>query len=89
VIYLLASCRVATGLVFTISSLSKARNIAQFQQAIFDFHLFSRRLSNLAALLFLYEEFASGRDLFFFTQTSKLDFIQLKLRQPAYPLSNT
>jgi hypothetical protein len=57
-IYLLAFCRVATGLVFAISSLSKARNIAQFQQAIFDFHLFSRRLSNLAALLFLCGEFA-------------------------------
>lgn len=52
-IYVMAFCRVAIGLVFAISSLSKARHIAQFQQAVFGFHLLSRRLSNLAALLFL------------------------------------
>ncbi len=57
-IYLLAFCRVAIGLVFVLSSFSKVRNIAQFQQAVFDFHLFSRRLSTLAALLFLGGEFA-------------------------------
>jgi hypothetical protein len=51
--YMLAFCRVAIGLVFAISSFSKARDIAQFQQAVFGFHLLSRRLSNLAALLFL------------------------------------
>lgn len=57
-IYLLAFCRVAIGLVFAISSLSKARTIAQFSQAIFDFHLLSRRLSSLAASLFLCGELA-------------------------------
>lgn len=57
-IYLLAFCRVATGLVFAISSVSKVRTLAQFQQAIFNFHFFSRWLSNLAALLFLGGELA-------------------------------
>lgn len=56
--YLLVFCRVAIGLVFAMSSFSKARDIAQFQQAVFGFHLLSRRLSNLAALLFLGGEFA-------------------------------
>lgn len=57
-IYLLAFCRVAVGMVFAISSFSKARDIARFQQAVFGFRLLSRRLSNLAALLFLCGEFA-------------------------------
>ena len=52
-IYLLAFCRVTTGLVFAISSFSKARDLAQFQQALLDFQLLSRRLSKLAALFFL------------------------------------
>lgn len=56
-IYLLAFCRVAIGLVFAISGFSKARHLAQFQQAIYGFHLLSRRLSNLAAPLFLCGEF--------------------------------
>jgi len=57
-IYMLAFCRVTIGLVFAISSISKARNVAQFQQAIVDFRLLSRQLSNLAAFLFLCGEFA-------------------------------
>src|SRR5260370_37238522 len=57
-IYILAFCRVAIGMVFAISSFSKARDIAQFQQAIVGFHLLSQRLSNLAALLFLGGEIA-------------------------------
>src|SRR5215831_15640120 len=57
-IYLLAFCRVAIGLVFALSCFSKARDIGQFQQAIYGFHLLSRRMSNLAALLFLCGEIA-------------------------------
>src|SRR5690348_3348391 len=52
-IYLLAFCRVVIGLVFAISSLGKARDLAQFQEAIAGFRLLSRRMSNLAAFLFL------------------------------------
>ena len=57
-IYMQAFCRVAIGLIFAISSISKVRDIVQFQQAIWGFHLLSRPLSNLAALLFLCGEFA-------------------------------
>jgi len=57
-IYMLAFCRVAIGLVFAISSCSKARDIGTFQQAVSGFHLLSRRVGNLAALLFLGGEFA-------------------------------
>lgn len=57
-IYVLAFCRVAIGLIFTISSVNKARDIAQFQQAVFGFQLLSRKLSHIAALLFLCGEFA-------------------------------
>lgn len=52
-IYLLAFCRVAVGLVFILSSLGKARNLAQFQQAILGFRLLPRQVSNFAAFLFL------------------------------------
>jgi hypothetical protein len=52
-IYLLAFCRVTTGLVFAISSFGKAHDVGKFQQAIYGFHLLSRRLSNLAVLFFL------------------------------------
>jgi hypothetical protein len=57
-IYILAFCRVAIGLVFAISSFGKARDIARFQQAIGGFQLLSQRLSNLAALLLLGGEIA-------------------------------
>lgn len=57
-IYLLAFCRVTIGLIFAISSITKARDIAQFQQAIVGFRLLSRRLSNSAAILFLCGECA-------------------------------
>ena len=56
--YILAFCRVAIGLVFTISSLSKARDIGRFQQAISGFHLLSRSFSQFAAFLFLCGEIA-------------------------------
>lgn len=52
-IYLLVFCRVATGLVFALSSFSKARDFAQFQQALVGFQVLSRSLSKFAALLFL------------------------------------
>lgn len=51
--YLLAFCRVAIGLVFAISSVSKARDVARFQRAVVGFQLLSRQLSNFAAFLFL------------------------------------
>ncbi|HLZ61593.1 MAG TPA: MauE/DoxX family redox-associated membrane protein [Ktedonosporobacter sp.] len=56
--YLLAFCRVAIGLVFALSSFSKARELAKFQQAVEGFRLLSRQLSHLAALFFLCGEFA-------------------------------
>ena len=56
--YILAFCRVAVGLVFAISSLSKARDIGRFQQAVYGFHLLSRSFSQLAAFLFLCGEIA-------------------------------
>ncbi len=52
-IYLLVFCRMTIGLVFALSSFGKARDFAQFQQAIVRFQPLSRRLSKLAALLFL------------------------------------
>lgn len=57
-IYVLAFCRVAIGLIFAISSVGKIRDIARFQQAIQGFRLLPRSLSNLAALLFLGGEIA-------------------------------
>lgn len=57
-IYLLAFCRVAIGLVFAISSIGKIRDIARFQQTIWEFRVLSRGVSNLAALLFLGGEMA-------------------------------
>lgn len=57
-IYMLGFCRVAIGLVFAISSITKARNMTQFQQAIVDFQLLPRKLSKLAAFLFLGGEIA-------------------------------
>ena len=57
-IYLLAFCRVAIGLVFAVSSLGKVRNLAQFQRAIVGFHLLPRRLSHLAVLCLLCGEIA-------------------------------
>ena len=57
-LYMLTFCRVVVGLVFAISSISKARDIAQFKQAVSKFDLLPKRLSGLAALLFLCGEFA-------------------------------
>lgn len=56
-LYILAFCRVVTGLVFAFSSLSKARDLSRFRQAILNFALLPERLSGLAALLFLAGEF--------------------------------
>ena len=52
-LYLLAFCRIALGLVFLVSSLSKARDMAQFRAAIRAFHLLPPALSEMAALLFI------------------------------------
>lgn len=51
--YILAFCRVVTGLVFAFSSLSKACDLARFREALLRFELLPRSLSGLAALLFL------------------------------------
>lgn len=52
-LYLLAFCRVALGLVFLASSLSKVRDAAQFRQTIRAFRLLPSALSGMAALLFI------------------------------------
>jgi hypothetical protein len=57
-LYLLAFCRVVIGLVFVVSSISKARNLAQFRQTISAFHLLPERFSGVTALLFIGGEFA-------------------------------
>lgn len=57
-LYLLAFCRVVVGLVFALSSVSKALNLAQFRQAISSFNLLPSWLSSIAAVLFLCSEFA-------------------------------
>src|SRR5579885_1842229 len=46
---LLAFCRVVIGLVFSLSSISKGRIIAQFQQTIRQFHILPSSLSQGAA----------------------------------------
>lgn len=56
--YILTFCRVVTGLVFGLSSISKARDLAQFKQAILGFRLLPPRWSSLAALLLLSGECA-------------------------------
>src|SRR5690348_17260694 len=52
-LYLLAFCRVALGLVFLVSSLSKVRDVAQFRQTIRAFRLLPPALSGAAVLLFI------------------------------------
>jgi uncharacterized membrane protein YphA (DoxX/SURF4 family) len=54
---MLAFCRAVIVLVFALSSVSKAVDIAQFKQTIHAFHLLPERFSRLAALLFLSGEF--------------------------------
>lgn len=56
-LYLLAFCRIVVGLVFAVSSISKARDIAQFRQTVRSFQLLPQRLNGGAALLFLGGEF--------------------------------
>jgi uncharacterized membrane protein YphA (DoxX/SURF4 family) len=55
---LLAFCRVAMGFVFVASSLSKVRDVAQFQQTIRQFHILPSSISREAAVFFLGGEFA-------------------------------
>ncbi len=57
-LYMLAFSRVAVGLVFAVSGISKARDIAQFRQTISSFNLLPRWLSGIGAVLFLCGEFA-------------------------------
>lgn len=57
-LYMLTFCRVVIGLTFGVSSVSKVLNIAQFKQAISNFHILPRWLSGVAAMLFLCSEFA-------------------------------
>lgn len=56
--YILAFCRIAIGLVFLLSGIGKARNLARFRQTINSFRLLPERFSSGAALLFLLSEFA-------------------------------
>lgn len=55
--YVLTFCRVVTGLVFLISGVSKVAHLPQFKQAIINFQILPRKLSGIAALLFLASEF--------------------------------
>lgn len=55
--YIVAFCRVVTGLVFAFSGLSKARDLSRFRKAILGFELLPHYMSGLAALLFLGGEF--------------------------------
>ncbi len=57
-LYMLAFCRVVIGLVFVVSSVSKVLHMAQFRQAISNFHILPRRLCGAAAILFICGEFA-------------------------------
>ncbi len=58
VLYVLAFCRVVIGLVFILSCISKARDMAQFIQTIHAFDVLPRSLNRVAAMLFLGGEFA-------------------------------
>lgn len=62
--YVLAFCRVVIGFAFLISSVSKARDIAQFQRAIRNFNILPDRLSGIAASLFLCTEFVAAALVF-------------------------
>lgn len=53
----LAFCRVVIGLVFAISSISKARNIAQFKQTIAGFNVLPRSWHSPLAFSFVCGEF--------------------------------
>ncbi len=57
VLYILTFCRVVIGLTFAVSSGSKVLNISKFRQAMLSFHLLPRRLSDIAAIVFLCCEF--------------------------------
>ena len=56
-LYVLTFFRVVIGLTFAVSSGSKTLHISQFRQTVLSFHLLPRRLSGIAALLFLCCEF--------------------------------
>src|SRR2546423_750268 len=51
--YLLAFCRIATGLIFLTSFLGKVRELEGFRQAVADFRLLPKDMSKGAAFLFL------------------------------------
>ncbi|WP_220210987.1 MauE/DoxX family redox-associated membrane protein [Reticulibacter mediterranei] len=53
VTFVSAFCRCATGFVFLLSFGSKVRDIAQFQRSVVAFRLLPRKLSHIAAILFL------------------------------------
>jgi hypothetical protein len=55
--YVLTFCRAATGLLFLISSVSKARNVSQFKRAVANFRLLPKKLNSIAALFLLVGEF--------------------------------
>lgn len=57
-LYLLNFCRIAIGLVFVVSSVSKVLDLVQFRQTIRNFHILPEWLSGIATLLFLCSEFA-------------------------------
>lgn len=57
VLSVLTFCRVVIGLVFVLSSISKARDMAQFRQTLQTFDVLPPRLSQVAAVLFLGSEF--------------------------------
>jgi len=55
--YVLTFCRIAIGLVFTVSFVGKARNVAAFEQSIARFEMLPRWLEKRVAPLFLVAEF--------------------------------
>lgn len=57
-LYLLAFCRIVTGLVFALSGISKARDLTQFMTTIANFQLLPRAFHAPAALFFLGGEFS-------------------------------
>src|ERR1051326_7881489 len=57
-LYVLAFCRIATGLVFAFSGMGKARDFSQFKTTIANFRLLPRPLHAPAAFFFLSAEFA-------------------------------
>jgi hypothetical protein len=55
-LYLMTFCRIAVGIVFLISSLTKVRSISNFEQTIVNFNILPKRFARATALLFLVGE---------------------------------